>query len=426
MYARARAWLEELGDQFWLRPALVVTLCILLAVLAVQVTSVPGLDEEIAKAWGYSGGAEGARALLGAVASSSIGVAGTVFSITIAALSLASGQMGPRLLRNFVRDSRNQLALGIFIGTFAYSLVVLRTVRTIEEQAFVPHLAVSGAIILAILCTATLVWFVHHIATGINVENVIASVHDDLNHAVAAKTLDEPEPEAIEMSEGVAVRVGANRYLLAVDSGGLAKWAAERNAVVSLTIRPGDYVPKGIAVARVHPPQEGAEQALQNALTFGPRPVALQDIEFYIRQLTEIAVRALSPGTNDPFTAASVVERLGDTLCQIAGRHLPTGMVHRDGTVRLLQRVSDYEGICDAMFDIIRQNASGSAFVLIRLLEVLTMVCEVEDDPDRRQCLREHAKLTFEEGWRSLQDRDARADLDRRWKLFNEEARTTA
>ncbi|MDX6805679.1 DUF2254 domain-containing protein [Terrihabitans rhizophilus] len=426
MYARSRAWLEELGDQFWLRPALVVTLCILLAVVAVQVTSVPGLDEEIAQAWGYSGGAEGARALLGAIASSSIGVAGTVFSITIAALSLASGQMGPRLLRNFVRDARNQLALGIFIGTFAYSLVVLRTVRTVEEQPFVPHLAVSGAILLAILCTATLVWFVHHIAASINVENVISSVHDDLNHAVTARTLDEAEPEADEMPGGVPVRIGGNRYLLAVDADGLANWAEKHGVVVSLTVRPGDYVPKGISVARVHPPQDDAEQALQNALTFGARPVALQDIEFYIRQLTEIAVRALSPGTNDPFTAASVVERLGDTLCQIAGRHLPTGMVRRGDTVSLLQRVSDYQGICDAMFDIIRQNASGSAFVLIRLLEVLTMVCEVEDEPARRQCIREHAELALEEGLRSLQDRDARADLEERWAMFNQQIGASA
>jgi uncharacterized membrane protein len=426
MYSRVTAWLEELGDQFWLRPALLVTLCILLAVAAVRVTNVPGLDEEIARAWGYSGGAEGARALLGAIASSSIGVAGTVFSITIAALSLASGQMGPRLLRNFVRDGRNQLALGIFIGTFAYSLVVLRTVRTVEEEPFVPHIAVSGAIMLAILCTATLVWFVHHIATSINVENVIATVHEDLNRAVMARTLDHPEAEAAVMPDGAPVRIAGSGYLLAVDAEGLAKWAAEHDAMVRLTVRPGDYVPGGIAVGRIHPPQDGARRALEAALTFGPRPVALQDIEFYIRQLTEIAVRALSPGTNDPFTATSVLERLGDTLCQMSGRYLPAGVVRREEQVRLLQRVSDYYGVCDAMFSIIRQNAAGSAFVLIRLLDVLTLVYEVEAEPARRECIRRHARLVFEEGERSLQDRQARADLEERWELFTRQASLAA
>ena len=121
------------------------------------------------------------------MASSSIGVAGTIFSITIAALSLASGQMGPRLLRNFVRDSRNQVALGIFLGTFAYALMVLRTVRTRDEGTFVPHVGVTGAMVLALVCIGTLVWFVHHIATSINVETVVDAVHRDLVAAIADK-----------------------------------------------------------------------------------------------------------------------------------------------------------------------------------------------------------------------------------------------
>jgi uncharacterized membrane protein len=186
MKARFAAWLERLGDQFWLRPALVVVLCIAGAQLAIwlETTRPQSGGGTSSSPWGYSGGAEGARALLSAVASSSIGVAGTIFSITIAALSLASGQMGPRLLRNFVRDSRNQFALGIFVGTFAYALMVLRTVRTQDEGAFVPHAAVTGSIALAILCIATLVWFVHHIATSINVEKVVDAVHGDLLKAI--------------------------------------------------------------------------------------------------------------------------------------------------------------------------------------------------------------------------------------------------
>ena len=118
----------------------------------------------------YDGGATGARTLLGAVASSTIAVAGTVFSITIAALSLAAGQMGPRLLRNFVRDRGNQITLGIFLGTFAYALMVLRSVRTATEGAFVPHLALTIAIALALLCVGTLVFFVGHMAQRINVD----------------------------------------------------------------------------------------------------------------------------------------------------------------------------------------------------------------------------------------------------------------
>jgi uncharacterized membrane protein len=149
MRARLQAWLEAVGDLFWLRPSLIVLGSLILAQTAVwlETAHIAGYDASSPEAnWGYSGGAEGARALLSAVASSTIGVAGTTFSITIAALTLASSQMGPRLLRNFVRDPRNQIVLGIFLGTFAYALMVLRTVRTVQESPFVPHLAISGAI----------------------------------------------------------------------------------------------------------------------------------------------------------------------------------------------------------------------------------------------------------------------------------------
>ena len=186
-----------------------------------------------------------------------MGVAGTTFSITVAALSLASGQMGPRLLRNFVRDPGNQLVLGAFLGTFAYALVVLRTVRSVEEGAFVPHLGVTGAMVLALLCVGTLVWFVHHIATGINVETVIELVHEDLSAAISRLTLDRPDPapppESPPSGRGVPVVSRRGGYLRALDDGVLADWAAERDATVVLLVRPGDYVFPGSPVAELSP-----------------------------------------------------------------------------------------------------------------------------------------------------------------------------
>jgi len=184
MTGRLREWLETLGDIFWIRPAILVLGGVLLGELTVLAEVTDTKLPWVPDGWVYTGGEAGARALLGTVASSTIGVAGTTFSITVAALSLASAQMGPRLLRNFVRDSGNQYALGIFLGTFAYALVVLRTVRSVDEVAFVPHLGVTGALLLALLSVGTLVWFVHHVATGINVETVIDGVHNELSAAI--------------------------------------------------------------------------------------------------------------------------------------------------------------------------------------------------------------------------------------------------
>ncbi|MGG5823566.1 DUF2254 domain-containing protein [Falsiroseomonas sp. HW251] len=406
MTSRLREWLEALGDIFWIRPALLVLGGVLLgqaAVLAEQTgTKLPWVPD----GWIYTGGEAGARALLGAVASSTIGVAGTTFSITVAALSLASGQMGPRLLRNFVRDSGNQYALGIFLGTFAYALVVLRTVRSVEEAAFVPHLGVTGALLLALLCVATLVWFVHHVATGINVETVIDIVHGELSQAISRLGRDQPPTANSVPPRGVPVALSERGYLRAVDEEGLAEWAAERGAVLVLLARPGDYLFPGAAVAELVCGErgEGAEEAIRAAFSLGPRQAATQDLEFAVRQLVEVAVRALSPGINDPFTAITVLDRLGAALCEIAPRHLPSCTVLRGGRVVLYRQVTDYAGLCDTMFQMIRQNASGSPAVLIRLVETVGRVIEVETRTERRAELLRHAELALSAGRHGIQD----------------------
>ena len=422
MKARLQAWIEILGDLFWLRPALIVLGCILLAQFGVwlETVHVAGYDASSPNTnWGYSGGAEGARGLLSAIASSNIGVAGTTFSITIAALTLASGQMGPRLLRNFIRDARNQTVLGIFLGTFAYSLMVLRTVRTVEEDPFVPHLAITGAMILALVAVGTLVWFVHHIATSINIETVVDAVQQDLCKAIGARTLDAAdEARPSDTPSGNAVATTEGGYLQAVDTDALADWAEEHGVTVVLRVRPGDYVPSGFPVAFLSAGVEGADDAIARAVTLGRRPASLQDLEYSIRQLVEIAVRALSPGINDPFTAGSVVDHLGDALCRIAPRHLPTGAVVREGRVVLVHPVTDYDGLCDAMFHMIRQNSAGSVLVLGRMLDVLTRVAEVERLTTRLRELRRHADLVQAAAERDVSDPHDLDDLRQRHAKF--------
>ncbi len=398
MSGTLRQWLEALGDIFWIRPALLVLGGVVLGELAVLVEQADVVVPWVPDGWIYNGGESGARAMLGAVASSTIGVAGTTFSITVAALSLASGQMGPRLLRNFIRDPGNQYALGIFLGTFAYALVVLRTVRSVDEVAFVPHLAVSGALVLALLCVATLVWFVHHVASGINVETVIDLVHVELDAAIERLCPERAEEEVSAVRpRGEAVTLDGHGYLRAVDVAGLADWAAAQGAVVVLLVKPGDYVFTGAAVAEVEGGRDGAAAA-RAALALGARQAAAEDLEFAVRQLVEVAVRALSPGINDPFTAMAVLDRLGASLCEVARRQLPGRTVVRGGRVVLFRRVTDYAGLTDAMFHMIRQSAIGSPAVLIRMVEVLGQVTAVEGRAERRMELGRHAALALAAG----------------------------
>ncbi len=207
-------------------------------------------------------------------------------------------------------------------------------------------------------------------------------------------------------------------YLQAVDGEVLADWALHNGVVIRMLVRPGAFVPTGAPVAVISAAVDGVGPVLDNALTFGRRQAAVQDLEYSIRQLNEIAVRALSPGINDPFTAGSVLDRFGDALCRIAPRHLPRGAIEREGQIVLALDVVDYDGLCDGMFHTIRQNGSGSAYVLIRLLEVLARVAEVERFVDRRATLHRHADLAFAVARDGVGDPAGLADCEKRHRIF--------
>ena len=422
MKARLRQLLSDLSETFWLLPAMIVVAGILLALGLVQMDRSGAVPQWlIDSSWLYSGGGTGARTLLGTVASSTIGVAGTVFSITIAALSLAAGQMGPRLLRNFTRDRGNQTTLGVFLGTFSYSLMVLRSVRTQSEGTFVPHLSLSIGILLAFVCVGTLVYFVGHMASRINVETVIELVGDEVREAVVRLTGetpgDDPPPAAL-WRDAVPVRDPRRGYLQQIDPEGLADWAHGNGAAIRLLVRPGDYVFPGAPIALVLPDVEGADAAIRSATALGPSRVSSQDLEFAVRQLVEVAVRALSPGINDPNTAIGVLDSLGAALCDLVPRYLPTGVSRRKGRTALFIPAVDYDGLVDAMFHMIRQNASGCAAVLIRLIEVLTAVASAEREPVRLQALQRHADLVRADAEHGLSSQSDLADLRRRHEAF--------
>ncbi len=405
MTVRFRKLLNDLTETFWLLPALMVVAGIAFALGFVQLDRAGIVPQWLLEDWLYDGGATGARTLLGVVASSTIGVAGTVFSITIAALSLAAGQMGPRLLRNFTKDRGNQLTLGAFLGTFSYALVVLRSVRTQEEGAFVPHLSLTVAIILAFVCVATLVYFVGHMAGRINVDTVIELVSEEVQSAISRLTTDQQqtEPPAREFwKDATPINEARRGYLQHLDDQGLGDWAAKHNTAIRLLVRPGDYVFPGAPIALMTPPVEGAAAAIRDATAFGPQRVNAADLEFAVRQLVEVAVRALSPGINDPHTAMSALDRLGAALCEIEPLYLPTGVVMRAGRLALVVPNIQYEGLLDAMFDMIRQNASASAAVLIRMLDVLTAVVSAERDHGRMESLKGHADLVAGDARRTI------------------------
>ncbi len=422
MNAQIRKLLSDLGEKFWLLPAAMVLAGILAAIGLVAADRSGFVPRWLIESpWLYNGGGTGARTLLGAVASSTIGVAGTVFSITIAALSLAAGQMGPRLLRNFTRDRGNQFTLGAFLGTFSYALMVLRSVRTQSEGEFVPHLSLSAGILLAFVCVGTLVFFVGHMAGRINVDTVIELVAEEVRSAIERLTTTTPQPlppSAVYWGDAVPVIDPRRGHLQQLDADSLADWASEHGTAIRLLVRPGDYIFPGAPIAVMTPAVDGVDAAVRRATALGPQRVSSADLEFAIRQLVEVAVRALSPGINDPHTAMSVIDRLGAALCDLVPRRFPSGVLFRDDRLTLVVPSIDYDGLADAMFHMIRQNAAGSTAVLIRLLEVLTSILSCEHDPARVQTLQRHADLVLGDAERDVATPPDLQDIRNRHSRF--------
>jgi len=402
---------DRVRSSFWFVPAVMACLAMALAVSAVE------LDKGIAEGWLqrlgwiYSGGAEGASLLLGTVAGSMIAIAGTVFSMTLVALSLASSQLGPRLLRNFMRDTANQVVLGTFVATFVYCLLVLRTIRRADEIAFVPHLSVSIGLLLAMVSIGVLIYFIHRVSVWIQTDEVVARVGRELGDGIdrlfpghlgkpgyeVSKAPSEAELPAAFEREARPVGALEDGYLQRIDADALMALAAGENLLLQLERRPGHYLVKGRAIAMVWPGDRVTETLvakMNGAFGLGNQRTAAQDVEFSFQQLVEIAVRALSPGINDPFTATACVDRLGSGLCRLAQRDVPSALrFDRHGRLRLMAPGSSFAGIVDMAFNQIRQSARSNPAVAIRMLDAIALIAGQVQRAQDAACLQRQAGM---------------------------------
>lgn len=451
MSHRFRLLRETLLGTLWFIPALLVVAALVLAVGMVELSA--RVDHEALAAWPRVFGAEPAssRSILSSIASGMITVAGLTFSLTMVAVTQASTQYTPRVLRNFMADRANQFVLGTFVGIFAYALVVLRTIRSDEEGTrFVPSLAVVLGIALAIVGIGVLIYFVHHIASTLQASSLIARVARETAHAVDElfpATLGDPAgadaAEATRLAAAVTrwepVRARDTGYVQAVDEARLLARGAGAGRLVRMVRGVGDFVVEGRPVAyvaadagagglRAGAPGEGRAPAaaagpdlpapqriadrLAEAWRIGEVRTVEQDAAFGIRQLVDIALKALSPGINDTTTAVNCVDYLGALLVRLADRRIESPVrTDADGVVRVLARGPTFATLLALACDEVRQQAAGNVTVLRRLLDVLAEVAEVTDDPSRRALVTAQRALVLEVAERTVEAPADRASL---------------
>jgi len=431
-----RTWLfrhwDALRTNYWFIPALMAITAVVLAFATTE------LDREVISwssgrwTWTYGGGPEGARAVLSTIAGSMITVAGVVFSITIVALSLASGQFGPRLLRGFIRDRSNQFVLGTFTSTFIYCLLILRTVRGTDDDRFVPGLSVTVGIVLAILNLGVLIYFIHHVAFSIQATQIIAVVNGELWETIdrlwpddvgeePAKSDDQTHSDAAvpDWDESVVLTAKESGYVDAIEDESLIELAKDRDLVLKLERRPGHFIVKGSPLALAWPRDRVDDEVttkLNRLCTLSSSRTPYQDVEFAIDQLVEIAVRALSPGINDPFTAMACIDHLAESLCRLAQRPVPSPFRYDDEKkLRVITFGSSFAKILDAAFHQIRQYGRSSAAVLIRLLEMLAVLANYVECDEDRCALAKHADLIRRAADQGLPEEADRLDVEERF-----------
>lgn len=425
---------------YWFVPAVMAAGAIVLSLSAVGIDRwLIGRNLSVLPGTLEAFDAESARAFLTTVAGSMITVAGVAFSITMVALSLASSQFGPRLLGNFMRDRGNQVVLGTFIATFLYCLLLLRLLRGFTGDA-VPEASLAIALLLTVGSLAVLIYFFHHAAVSIQVGSVIDDVSRSLDGSIerlveVAPAGPQPEAEAVERRaealearfgrEGVVVRAARRGYVAEIDENRLLGAAEAADLVVRVDRPPGRFAIEGKTLARVIPREPGGAMSeesverVRRAFVIGSRRTTGQDTEFAFEQLVELAVRALSPGINDPFTARQCVDLLGDALARLAAqRPRSHWRLDDDGELRAVWPRVRFGDLLDVAFHQIRQNARGTASVTIRLLERLEDVAERAARDDVRSAVRRHAEMLLRSAEALPEPNDRAAVVERHRRVL--------
>jgi len=411
MRERVKNSWENVNSTLWFVPMVLVALAVLLSSVLIQVdvTLIGNLHTKTILPWLFSGTADAARSILSTIAGSLITVISIAFSLIIVALQQASAQFSPRVLRSFTADRGNQIVLGTYIATFVYSLLVLRAVRSANQAYnqvdFIPSLSVTIAIVLAIVCLGLLIYFIHHTSQSLQVSVILDRVRTDLNSQIdtlfpecdADWTIDQPP---VPLLIAAIAGVGATRHVYSERTGFIrtideeAIRAAPLDGVQWLWIQRqvGEFVTTGgiIAACRADAaPDAHLSRAIRDAFVIDDRRSMNQDPLFGTRQLADIALKALSPGINDPTTAEYALYHLGDSLGHLADRMIPpAGQIVEDGATWLFFSRPTWEGFVEDTFDQIRRAATGQVHVLQTLLDILADVAVHVPPGSREDALR--------------------------------------
>lgn len=435
MIARLRSAWASINASYWFYPALFTLAAMVLATVSIWLDRHGAVEWLAHTEWLTPSRPQGARSLLSLIAGSMIGVAATVFSITIAAVAYASGTYGPRLLTNFLEDRGNQLSLATFIATFVYSLLVLRVIRGEDEQAvaasyaattmapgFVPQLSLLIAFGLTLMSVAVLVYLLNHIPSSIRINKVIERIGRRLLTDIGKRFPDEGDVEPVAAKlHGTPILSHRAGYISITEFESLDELAKDNGGRVVLARRTGDFVHAAVPLLYWQGSgdiDDDLASDLRACFAIASSRSAEQDLDYLIDELVEIALRALSPGINDPFTAISALNWLGAATAELAGRKLDCGPEQSEYDIARVHPLADG-------FDHYLQRGFGSAIVTVatsdvaaaNFFEIVADMIPAAANSDRRDAMLEILDAMLDHA-RCALDASAFARLETQRRVF--------
>jgi uncharacterized membrane protein len=397
---------EYVRNSIWIVPAIFAVLAIALGLI------LPKVDERTDASLGISFGSSAGQGILSALAGGMITFTGFVFSILLLAVQFGSSQFSPRMLRRFLRDPSTKISLGVFMATFIYALLVLRTIGTADNPDFVPDTSISVSLILLLLSMLMFLRLISRTTQGLRVASVLGELGRDgarVLHRLYAEPGPDGETDEVAAGAGEGSRVveyrGAPAILQSADARGLVRLASTSDVVLELIPRIGDLLVSGAPLFRVHGAAAGIDdEELRHSVAVGDERTMRQDPAFIFRLLGDISSKALSPGVNDPTTSAQALDQIEVLLRLLADRRLTPGVLRDEaGSVRLRYPTPSWEDFLSIALDETRLYGEGSVQVSRRLRALLEDL-HAAAPPDRRPAIEAQLALLDSSVGRAFDD----------------------
>ncbi|MFC4554568.1 DUF2254 domain-containing protein [Georgenia faecalis] len=373
---RLAAGAYRFRESLFLLPTLVVAGGLALAALTTRIDDAIG-DRPIPLT--VSMDTTAATWLVSTVAGAMITTAGVVFSLTVVSLQLASSQFSPRVMRSFIRDRLSQLVIGLLVATFVYCVLTLPSLRG-EGTGPAPRVSVTVAIVLAVVTVVAIIAHLDHLAHRLQVGHL---ARDIAAEGLAVIGRIRAEPRGLTRSEA-ALTPPASVLRVHTDTGGWVSQvdtarllaAVPAGTTVRLETRVGAYLHQGEPLVTVWPPplDDGAERALAAAVAVSDSRTMQQDVDFALRQLVDVGLRALSAAINDPSTAVEVTLRVGGLMRELLVTDFARAVTDGRGRVFVRPWDLDHTEYIAHAFDQLRQAAPPQPQVVAALLRVLRML----------------------------------------------------